>query len=115
MNETITTTALKPCPNPWCESHQYGPLGYPDKDDFEFKDNWVRVSCHNCGTTAHMGRNEAEAAANWNDRPGKAETIATLVEALELADATLRGANMDRAYVEVKVAAALAKVKGEVK
>lgn len=33
-----------------------------------------------------------------------------LVEALQLADATLRGANMDVAHVEKKVAAALAKV-----
>jgi hypothetical protein len=35
-----------------------------------------------------------------------------LYEALELADATLRGANMDRSVVERKVAAALAKARG---
>lgn len=40
---------------------------------------------------------------------GKAE----LVEALELADAALRGANMDIRFVEKKVNAALARVRGE--
>lgn len=41
----------------------------------------------------------------------KGSLTADLREALELADATLRGANMDRAYVERKVAAALAKAR----
>lgn len=41
----------------------------------------------------------------------KGSLTADLREALELADATLRGANMDRALVERKVSAALAKAR----
>lgn len=41
------------------------------------------------------------------------KTIDALVEALELADATLRGANMNRNVVERKVAAALAQARAE--
>lgn len=41
----------------------------------------------------------------------KSSLTADLREALELADATLRGANMNRELVERKVAAALAKAK----
>lgn len=36
-----------------------------------------------------------------------------LLEALELADAALRGANMNMAVVERKVAAAIAKARGQ--
>jgi hypothetical protein len=41
----------------------------------------------------------------------KGSLTAVLREALELADATLRGANMDRSVVERKISAALAKAR----
>jgi hypothetical protein len=41
------------------------------------------------------------------------EAAPDLLEALELADATLRGANMNRNAVERKVSAALTKARGE--
>lgn len=41
----------------------------------------------------------------------KGSLTADLREALELADATLRGANMDRGLVERKISAALAKAR----
>ena len=59
------------------------------------KDGWFRV--------------QAFALHRIAAEEGKAE----LVEALELADAALRGANMDIRFVEKKVSATLARVRGE--
>lgn len=43
----------------------------------------------------------------------RADKVAALVEALQLADAALSGANMNMAVVEMKVRAALAAFKGD--
>ena len=62
-------------------------------------------------------RDSNEAKADRIDRLGETiEKLKTqrdeLLEALKLADAMLRGANMDSAFVQKKVEAAIAKVEG---
>lgn len=56
----------------------------------------------------HTGR-DAENAADG----ALMQAAPLLLEALELADAVLRGANMDRRVVERKVTAAIAKARGQ--
>lgn len=65
--------------------------------------------------TSTPERQVAIAQVRHNARPNAAliKAAPDLYEALELADATLRGANMNRNVVERKVVAALKKARGE--
>ena len=78
-----------------------------------FRDDWM--TCLDCNAAGPYCATEAEAITAWNTRAEAFEVgvVAKLVEALELADAMLSGANMDAKHIERKVRAALALARGE--
>jgi hypothetical protein len=93
-------TELKPCP--FCGGE---PEDFPSGDG-----SGLMIQCaHERCVNPHVSYIPASSAiAAWNTRADIAQArIAELEEALALADATLSGANMDRAAVERKVRAAL--------
>lgn len=99
------STKLLPCPNPWCDC--------PDSLFVQPLNNRTLfgVQCC-CGFEGPVVDDERRAIAAWNTRAAPpAMDREAVLEALELADATLRGANMDRAFVERKVTAAITGLK----
>lgn len=77
----VTDEALKPCPNPWCESHDYE-HGEPtaDKDVWSISDTIVerfRVHCAYCNMHGPAAGSESEAIAAWNTRAEQAKPSAS--------------------------------------
>ena len=69
-NDTMVAVTLKPCPNPWCESHKYGQEGAPTREDIMWLSGTESrlVGCAYCNLQGPIGKGEDEAIALWNDR-----------------------------------------------
>lgn len=84
----MTHTELKPCPNPWCNSHKTTDLEIRDMERPVVAPSRAssecRVSCPVCPISGPWADTEAEAITAWNTRI-EAGAVAELIEALRKA------------------------------
>ncbi len=80
------------CPNPWCESHDYGAAGAPTTDDIMTLtgSDCCRVGCAYCNIEGPVGKDEADAIAEWNTRHRLNATTSSAPIVPETADKTPR-------------------------
>jgi hypothetical protein len=103
MTNPTPDAALLPCAH--CGGEAY--LANPDPTPPAI---WRIICTNDCAAHRHV-YDRAKAIAAWNCRAGQSHD-AGLLEALELADAALRGANMNMNVVQRKISAAIAAAKG---
>jgi hypothetical protein len=76
-NLVAVSRELKPCPNPWCESHNYEDGGPKVPDDLwgYGGTNSLRVGCHYCDMKGPARSSESEAVIAWNERAPDASSL----------------------------------------
>lgn len=74
MTDMSDNTELKPCPNPWCDSHNYK-SGLPKDDDVrDVGSGYLHVQCRFCGLSSPARMYCDEAIEQWNTRQATTET-----------------------------------------
>jgi hypothetical protein len=78
--------ALKPCPSPWCESHEHRAVPKLADDLWTIDGgNAVRIECPSCEMLGPRRSTEAEAVEAWNRRaqPGEESALAGAIYGIE--------------------------------